>query len=263
MPTNITIELAPIAWPLRRTRRLWYLCEARSLGQPAPELPAPPSPSPQPSSADAHASTGAATDGDAASSNAAASSDAAAASGAEAAASAAQLGSLWAERPYSFSAATELTLARLAVSLAASHHHAALRARATAPHADTTTPLAAAPAAPHGGGAAPAALHSGAAARAAPHGSGGSGPAARPPALLDPCCGSGTVLYAAALRGLRAVGCDLNPTAVAGARDNLAFAARGAGAALPRGACAPGVHLHDCTLPVHAPRSCVRSRHPR
>ena len=75
--------------------------------------------------------------------------------------------------------------------------------------------------------------------------------------------GSGTVLYAAALRGLRAVGCDLNPTAVAGARDNLAFAARGAGAALPRGACAPGVHLHDCTLPVHAPRSCVRSRHPR
>ena len=70
---------------------------------------------------------------------------------------------VWSERPYSFSAATDPTLAQLALSIALQH------ARAHAP------------------------------------------PGAPAPALLDPCCGSGTVLYAAAQRAIRSVGCDLNP----------------------------------------------------
>eukprot|EP00964_Phaeocystis_antarctica_P095891 scaffold62284_cov27-Phaeocystis_antarctica.AAC.1 len=96
------------------------------------------------------------------------------------------MAAVWAARPYSFSASTDLRLARLAVSVAW------LSARGAALH--------------DGGGG----------------GSGGSGEAVAvaavavpqaSPALLDPCCGSGTVLYAAASLGLSAVGCDLNPTA--------------------------------------------------
>jgi 23S rRNA G2445 N2-methylase RlmL len=39
--------------------------------------------------------------------------------------------------------------------------------------------------------------------------------------LLDPCCGSGTILREAATLGWEPVGGDLDPTAVEGARDNL------------------------------------------
>ncbi|EOD11180.1 hypothetical protein EMIHUDRAFT_104921 [Emiliania huxleyi CCMP1516] len=75
----------------------------------------------------------------------------------------------WRLRPYSFCSATDLRLARLAVSLAAAHRAA-----------------------------------------------GDNG------ALLDPCCGSGGILFAARLAGLRAVGLDRNPTAVEGATANMA-----------------------------------------
>ncbi len=40
--------------------------------------------------------------------------------------------------------------------------------------------------------------------------------------VLDPCCGSGTTLVAAARSGRRGVGCDLNPDAAALARGRLA-----------------------------------------
>jgi hypothetical protein len=81
---------------------------------------------------------------------------------------------VWRGRPYSFSAATHLQLARLAVSLACAHH---VR----------------------------------------------SGKRLRDGALLDPCCGSGTLLYAARLAGLNAVGFDLNPKAVEGAESNMRY----------------------------------------
>ena len=102
------------------------------------------------------------------------------------------MAAVWAARPYSFSASTDLRLARLAVSVAW------LSARSAAP-------LGGSGGAGGGGG-----------------GGGGGGEAvavtaAASPALLDPCCGSGTVLYAAASLGLSAVGCDLNPTAIRGA----------------------------------------------
>lgn len=42
--------------------------------------------------------------------------------------------------------------------------------------------------------------------------------------VLDPCCGSGTTLVAAAQTGRRAIGCDVNPDAVSIARDRLARA---------------------------------------
>ena len=117
--------------------------------------------------------------------------------------------STWTSRPYSFSAATDPELALLAVSLAL-QHHAASTGRTT-----TTTTSAAA--------------------------------GVLPPVLLDPCCGSGTVLCAARLRGLRAVGCDLNPLAVRGARANLAFAAQEFGWEV---ASVPTALEHDCTTPL-------------
>ena len=43
--------------------------------------------------------------------------------------------------------------------------------------------------------------------------------------FYDPCCGSGTLLYAAAHRGLEASGSDRNARAVEGARENLRAAA--------------------------------------
>ena len=116
--------------------------------------------------------------------------------------------SAWTSRPYSFSAATDPELALLAVSLAL-QHHAASTGRTT-----TTTSAAA---------------------------------GVLPPVLLDPCCGSGTVLCAARLRGLRAVGCDLNPLAVRGARANLAFAAQEFGW---EGSSVPTALEHDCTTPL-------------
>jgi tRNA (guanine6-N2)-methyltransferase len=42
--------------------------------------------------------------------------------------------------------------------------------------------------------------------------------------VLDPCCGSGTILIEAALQGARACGGDLNPAAVAAAQANVAAA---------------------------------------
>ena len=50
-----------------------------------------------------------------------------------------------------------------------------------------------------------------------------------PRRLLDPCCGSGTVLHAAALRGLRATGVDLNAATVEGAAAGLAACAPAGG----------------------------------
>lgn len=45
----------------------------------------------------------------------------------------------------------------------------------------------------------------------------------RSKSLLDPCCGMGTVLVEARSMGIEAVGSDLNPLAVRGARVNLAY----------------------------------------
>ena len=45
--------------------------------------------------------------------------------------------------------------------------------------------------------------------------------------VLDPCCGSGTALVAAAGAGRRGMGCDLNPDAVRIARGRLGGAGRG------------------------------------
>lgn len=117
----------------------------------------------------------------------------------------------WAARPYSFSAATDLGLARLAVSLAllGSRQHEA----ESPDNQDGDT---------------------------------GSGDAATP-LLLDPCCGSGTVLHAAACLGVRSVGCDLNPTAVEGAAANLRHSAQAhAWAARLE----PRVIVHDCNRPL-------------
>ncbi|EKX39552.1 hypothetical protein GUITHDRAFT_114280 [Guillardia theta CCMP2712] len=50
--------------------------------------------------------------------------------------------------------------------------------------------------------------------------------------LLDPCCGSGTILYAALERGLNAVGFEINPSMAMQARKNLetvGYATRGGG----------------------------------
>ena len=82
----------------------------------------------------------------------------------------------WRVRPYSFSAATDLQLARLAVSRACAQHFR----------------------------------------------SGGSLDGG---AMLDPCCGSGTLLFAALLSGLNAVGFDINPKAIDGAAENLDYIA--------------------------------------
>jgi tRNA G10 N-methylase Trm11 len=40
--------------------------------------------------------------------------------------------------------------------------------------------------------------------------------------LIDPCCGSGTVLHAALERGIKAKGYDINPLMVEGTNTNLA-----------------------------------------
>lgn len=93
----------------------------------------------------------------------------------------------WASRVYTFSAATDIRLAQLALSLALHARHAAAATRVCGNSDDPPT---------------------------------------LPPVVLDPCCGSGTVLFAAALRGLPSIGCDLNPLAVRGATANLGDAAR-------------------------------------
>jgi len=59
----------------------------------------------------------------------------------------------------------------------------------------------------------------------------GPGPASTPPTLFDPCCGSGTTLFAAARAGFRVLGSDVNVDFARGTRDNLVTHA-GAGDAL-------------------------------
>jgi len=59
------------------------------------------------------------------------------------------------------------------------------------------------------------------------------GLAGRPPGvLLDPCCGSGTILAEAVAAGWTATGLDIDPSAVAVARDNVAQATVAVGDAL-------------------------------
>lgn len=57
--------------------------------------------------------------------------------------------------------------------------------------------------------------------------------------LLDPCCGIGTVLIEALSMGIDASGCDINPLAVRGARENLRFFG------IPEPAAAAAVKLQD------------------
>jgi 23S rRNA G2445 N2-methylase RlmL len=60
--------------------------------------------------------------------------------------------------------------------------------------------------------------------------------AGRPPGvLLDPCCGSGTILAEAVAAGWTATGLDIDPSAVAIARDNVAGATVAVGDALAMG----------------------------
>jgi len=58
--------------------------------------------------------------------------------------------------------------------------------------------------------------------------------------VLDPCCGSGTTLVAAARTGRRGIGCDLNPDAVALARERLAREAAGIGRGMGTAGAAAG-----------------------
>ena len=116
---------------------------------------------------------------------------------------------LWALRPYSFSAATDLALAQLALSLALQAH-----ASTAAVSSSEATAL---------------------------------------PFVLDPCCGGGTILFAAAQRGLPSMGWDCNPMAVSGARDNLEHAATSLGWSAEQ---RPAVLEHDTAndgLPSGAP----------
>jgi tRNA G10 N-methylase Trm11 len=53
--------------------------------------------------------------------------------------------------------------------------------------------------------------------------------------LLDPCCGSGTILAEAVAAGWTATGLDIDPSAVAIARDNVAQATIAVGDALAMG----------------------------
>ena len=115
----------------------------------------------------------------------------------------------WTVRPYTFSAATDLALARIVLSLAM-QAHASVQAQAS------------------GSQASPAQL----------------------PTLLDPCCGSGTNLLAASLRGVSAVGLDINPLAVAGARANLDHIATEL--AWPEAAC-PAIYQHDVSAEAALP----------
>ncbi len=118
---------------------------------------------------------------------------------------------VWSSRPYTFSAATDPALARLALSVALAVH------RRAAPDACT----------------------------------GALDPSMGVPVLkvLDPCCGSGTVLYAAAQRGLGSIGLDLNPLASDGARRNLRYASDAFGWPVST---RPAVIEHDSTLPLPA-----------
>ncbi len=184
---------------LVRTRRLWYLCRDQSVARPAAARE-PSERRPQPPRRQ-------------------------------------QQQAVWTQRPYSFSAATDLDLARLAVSLALQHH-----ASVSASAGSASAGSASAGSASAGASAANARAGAGAGA-----GAGAAAAATPPPVLLDPCCGSGTVLLAARLRGLRAHGCDLNPVAVRGARANLAFAAEALGWAA---ASVPTVEERDCTQPM-------------
>ena len=161
---------------------------------------------------------------------------------------------MWAARPYSFSAATDLSLARLAVALALQHRQGR---RGSAHEALAGTPET----------------------LDAPDPGDGSARAAAQVAVLDPCCGSGSVLFAAALQGARSIGCDLNPLAVRGSLANLAHASSSLGwapgtatviehdctAALPEAACATDVVVASlpwdatlCTKCMHPPPSIYR-----
>ena len=76
----------------------------------------------------------------------------------------------------------------------------------------------------------------------------------RRPMVIDPCCGSGTMLFGAAQLGMRSVGFDVNPRAVAGTRDNLIHV--GLSEESSR------VFEHDCTLPLPANLSLGSSDQP-
>lgn len=72
--------------------------------------------------------------------------------------------------------------------------------------------------------------------------------------LLDPCCGSGTLLVAARAAGLVAVGCDRSRAAVSGTTHNLDHAAALLGASLR-----PSLILHhDCIADGSLPREATR-----
>ena len=109
---------------------------------------------------------------------------------------------IWSARPYTFSAATDVALAHLALSLALQAHTAS---------AD-------------GGVEAGVEASAEASVRAGVEAGCTPSPSAAAFSVLDPCCGSGTNLFAAARRGLPSVGLDANPLAIAGSAANLAHA---------------------------------------
>ena len=89
------------------------------------------------------------------------------------------LESIWAQRPYTFSAATSFQLAQFAARIAILH-----QAKKHSYFDFLGSDLV----------------------------------------LLDPCCGSGTILYAAQLLGLHCVGLDINAKSVQGSKSNLDYA---------------------------------------
>ena len=142
---------------------------------------------------------------------------------------------LWAQRPYSFSAATDPSLAMLALSLALRQSECRQREMQREASEELSGELGEGFGGDFGGD----------------FGDFGS---SRRPMVIDPCCGSGTMLFGAAQLGMRSVGFDLNPRAVAGTRDNLIHV--GLSEESSR------VFEHDCTLPLPANLSLGSSDQP-